>query len=132
MKSIAKFVAAAALAVSTLSAQADPYAEGFMAAHEGNYAKAIAVWQQLAEAGDARAQFNLALMYHAGVSVRFDEDKAVYWYAQAAQNGHPTAQEYLAVAYQEGWFGLPRDARQSEYWYKQLDGNNDGLMLSSR
>ena len=30
------------------------------------------------------------------------------------------AQEYLAIGYQEGWFGLKRDRKKSRYWYKKL------------
>lgn len=131
MKTLSSMTLAALLSIGTTVVHADHYAEGFMAAHEGNYAKALPVFQQEAEAGDARAQFNLALMYHGGIVVKFDEAKAVYWYTQAAHNGHRTAQEYLAVGYQEGWFGLQRDYQKAGFWYEQLD-NNSSVQLSLR
>ena len=118
----------------TTAASAGSYADGFLAAHDGNYKVAYAKWHDLAEHGDANAQFNLGLMYHSGLQVPFDEKKAVYWYQRAAEGGNELAQEYLAVGYQEGWFGLPRDNTKSSYWYKRLDGNTNptDLVYSAR
>ena len=82
------------------------------------------MWEPLAKKGDALAQFNLALLYHSGAGgVQADEQKAVGWYRQAADNGYYYAQEYLAVGYQEGWFGLPKDNQQAQYWLKRLEEN---------
>ena len=107
------------------AALADKYADGFLAAHRGDYKVAYAKWRELAEQGDANAQFNLGLMYHSGLQVRFDEQKAVYWYRRAAEGGNQLAQEYMAVGYQEGWFGLPRDQAKSHFWYQRLNGEID-------
>jgi TPR repeat protein len=107
------------------AALADDYADGFLAAHSGDYKVAYAKWHDLAEQGDANAQFNLGLMYHSGLQVPFDERKAVYWYQRAAEGGNQLAQEYMAIGYQEGWFGLPRDLAKSHFWYQRLDGEID-------
>jgi hypothetical protein len=116
--------AAMVLGASAVHAEhADEYTAGFMAAHEGDYSKAAQSWDELAKQGDARAQFNLALMYHGGVSVPYDEEKAVSLYLQAAENGHPRAQQYMAVGYQEGWFGLKQDFMRANYFYKKLKKN---------
>ena len=111
-------------------AQADDYTDGFLAAHRGDYKVAYSKWHTLAEQGDANAQFNLALMYHSGLQVAFDEKKAVYWYQRAAEGGNQLAQEYMAIGYQEGWFGLPRDETKSRYWYQRLASEPDTITVS--
>lgn len=113
------------LSSGTTAALADDYADGFLAAYDGDYKVAYAKWHDLAEEGDANAQFNLGMMYHSGLQVPFDEQKAVYWYQRAAAGGNRLAQEYMAIGFQEGWFGLPRDRAKSHYWYQRLDGETD-------
>ncbi len=104
----------------------DAYSRGYDQAVAGDYETAFATWLPLARSGDARAQFNLGLIYHAGLHGPIDEQKAVFWYIQAARNGVREAQEYLAVAYREGWFGLRRDVRKADYWERRLE-NETGL-----
>ena len=99
----------------------DHYIDGVDAAIDGNYRSAYLNWITLAKQGNARAQFNLALLYHGGLYVKFNEDQAVFWYRQAAKNGIREAQEYLAVGYREGWFGLPIDKKKADYWQHRLD-----------
>lgn len=100
------------------------YNEGLLAAESGDYQKAVSQWQALAGQGHASAQFNMALLYHSGAGVELDEAKAVELYHQAAKNGDYYAQEYLAVGYQEGWFGLHKDSKKAAYWQQQLDMNH--------
>lgn len=113
---------AASLAIAT-TARADNYSEAFAAAEIGNYHQAFVLFSPLAEQGNAQAQFNLALMYHGGLGVKRNEEEAVHWYRQAAANGSKEAQEFLAVGYQEGWFGLPHDEKQSHYWLNRLNNS---------
>lgn len=100
------------------------YNAGLMASEAGDYDTAVSKWQPLADQGDAAAQFNLALMYHRGLGVAHDEASAVSWYQKSAANGYSRAQEFLAVAYREGWFGLPRDPAKADYWEQQLENNS--------
>jgi len=111
------------LAASPLLAAASPDTslDGFDATRQGDYSGALKYWQERARTGDAQAQFNLALMYHGGLGVAMDEAAALQWYTKSAQNGYPWAQEYLAIAYQEGWFGLKRDPDKSRDWLKKLE-----------
>ncbi|WP_455207771.1 tetratricopeptide repeat protein [Kaarinaea lacus] len=107
----------------TFNAAARDYNEGFLAAEGGDFKSAVEQWGPLAEQGHAIAQFNMALLYHSGLGVDLDEAKAVSWYKKSATNGYRKAQEYLAVGYREGWFGLPKDSKQASYWEKQLEEN---------
>jgi len=99
------------------------YNAGLLASEAGDYAAAVGAWEPLASQGDAAAQFNLALMYHRGLGVAADEQKAVKWYQKSASNGYARAQEFLAAAYHEGWFGLEKNLQKSEYWSQQLENN---------
>ncbi|HHI94435.1 MAG TPA: sel1 repeat family protein [Gammaproteobacteria bacterium] len=99
------------------------YNAGLLASEAGDYAAAVVAWQPLASEGDAAAQFNLALMYHRGLGVATDEQKAVQWYKKSAANGYVKAQEFLAAAYREGWFGLEKDPQKAKYWDQQLENN---------
>ncbi|MCF6338591.1 MAG: sel1 repeat family protein [Gammaproteobacteria bacterium] len=100
------------------------YNAGLLASESGDYAAAVMAWQPLASQGDAAAQFNLALMYHRGLGVALDEQKAVQWYQKSASNGYIKAQEFLAAAYREGWFGLEKNAQKAEYWSQQIESND--------
>ncbi len=99
------------------------YNAGLLASEAGDYDTAVGAWQPLASQGDAVAQFNLALMYHRGLGVAANEQKAVQWYQKSASNGYIKAQEFLAAAYREGWFGLEKNPQKADYWGQQIDNN---------
>ena len=113
-------VALGLLSLSGLSS-AFEFADGYEAASAEEYDKAAKIWHSLAVKGNPDAQFNLAMMYHSGIAVQMNEKKAVEWYQKAASNGHTQAQEYLAAAYREGWFGLKKDAAKADYWDAKLN-----------
>lgn len=110
------FTAFFALPFNTIATSSDP----FDVTAEGRFDSAFIMWEDMAMDGNAQAQFNLALMYHAGLGVSLNEDIAVSWYHASAENGYMPAQEYLAVGYKEGWFGLPTDNRRAKFWQQQL------------
>jgi len=106
--------------VCATTATANTFNKGFIAAESGDYKAAMMNWGPLAEKGDAMAQFNLAMLYHSGSGLPQNEAEAVKWYIKSAENGYIIAQEYLAVAYREGWFGLEKDLKKADYWEKKL------------
>lgn len=89
-------------------------------ARSGYYEQAARAFAPLAQHGSGLAQFNLGLMYHSGMGVGHDEAEAVRLYHQAAVNGETMAQQYLAVGYAEGWFGLKKDVEKAHYWELQI------------
>lgn len=114
-------VAIAALCCSvTALANSNAYNKGFLAAESGDYQSAMKSWGPAAEKGDALAQFNIATLYHSGSGLPHNEAEAVKWYIKSAENGYSLAQEYLAAAYREGWFGLKKDAKKAKYWENKL------------
>ncbi len=110
----------ALLGCSTAQAHADEYYTGVMSALKQDYKEAYALLKPLSDKGDPRAIFNVALMYHAGLFVEFDEKKAVELYQEAAKLGVREAQQFLAAGYREGWFGLPMDYEKYKYWMGQM------------
>jgi TPR repeat protein len=62
---------------------------------QGNYTQAARIWLQLANRGDALAQFNLALLYHSGSGVVGDNGRYRYWLSMAARNGFAEAYALL-------------------------------------
>ena len=85
---------------------------------QGRYAEALSLYQQLAEQGDAKAQFKLGIMYELGQCVTQDYTQAVYWYRKAAEQGNANAQYNLALRYQAGQ-GVTQDHIQAAYWYRK-------------
>lgn len=82
------------------------YQSGRAAYDIGDYSKALAVWQPLAEAGDAGSQFGLGLLYGNGFGVDMIDEQALRWYGLAAEQGHAAAQCNLGVMHLNGW-GVP-------------------------
>lgn len=89
----ASFVAlAAATATAALStpAAADYYA-GLRAFDSKNYSVALQEWTKSAQAGDARSQFRLGIMYAKGLGVPRNKETAYYWYKKADKAGNADA-----------------------------------------
>ncbi|MBT5897173.1 MAG: sel1 repeat family protein, partial [Rhodospirillaceae bacterium] len=61
----------------------------------GDYAGALDVWLELAQQGDARAQYSLAVMFHKGRGVEADKEKALEWAGRAAEQGYKPGQDLL-------------------------------------
>lgn len=79
------------------------------------YGIAFSQFSELAEAGDARAQAVLAIMYKYGESVPVNPAKAYDWYLRAAQQGYPPAQYNVGIMLADG-LGTPPDQQQALQW----------------
>jgi len=73
--------------------------------------------QQAAQQGNARAQFDLGLMYAKGEGVRKDEKKAFSWFHKAARNNHVEAKFYMGLSFAQGR-GVRKQAQLARYWFK--------------
>lgn len=110
------FALVTVLWTTTSVAGGDSLEAGIDSARQGDFAAAARNFEPLARDGSPQAQFNLGLLYHSGMGVGRDEARAVQLYHAAAERGHPLAQDYLAVGYAEGWFGLQKDAAKARHW----------------
>ena len=57
-------------------------------------------------------------MYHEGVGVEKNMDKAIYWYEKVANKGHREAQLQLGVIYYKG-FGVKKNLEKARLWTKK-------------
>ena len=115
-----KTLAILAISAAAGFAQADEFDDAFKSAQKSDYKNATAKLESLAKRNDPRALFLLGTMYHNGTAGQIDEVAAVNLYHKAAEAGSPEAQEYLAIGYREGWFGLKKDAKKARYWEDKL------------
>jgi TPR repeat protein len=77
-----------------------------------------------AEAGEIKAQIDLAERYLSGEGVEKSSEKAVEWYRRSAEQGFPQAQACLGVCYERG-VGVKRDNEKAVEWYKKAAGQGD-------
>ena len=103
------------------------FQQGFEATERGDYQTAFKLWLPLAEQGDAKAQFNLGVMYGDGLGVKQDYFEEVNWYRKAAEQGHAKAQFNLGVMYANGR-GVKQDDVEAVKWYRQAA--EQGLALA--
>lgn len=69
--------------------------------------------------GDVEAQVRLAKLYAEGHGLPRDEEKSLFWYGEAAEQGHAEAQRYLAFeAYSLTWAEMAR-------WRQKLADQGD-------
>lgn len=115
---LALVVALAFAALGAPAARAADYDAGTAAFHAGDFAAALAEWLPLAEAGDARAQNELGVMYGAGFGVEKDNATAASWFRRAAIQGDVRAQNNLGRLYRLG-LGVERDPVTGARWIKR-------------
>lgn len=61
--------------------------DGVLALKNGDYESAIANFTYAANSGDKIAQQNLGVMYHGGIGVAQDREKATYWFNKSDEEG---------------------------------------------
>jgi hypothetical protein len=114
---------AVSIAGLSLSASAG-FDEGSAAFTRGDYVTALNEWRPLAENGNARAQFNLGLMYVDGLGVPQDYAEAARLFRMAAMQGDTNAQLNLGVLYAKGQ-GVPQDYSEAVSWYRKAAEQGD-------
>jgi hypothetical protein len=77
-----------------------------------------------AEAGDAKAQFDLAEAYSEGNGVAKDSAKGFEWLRRSALQGYAGAQVVLGVFYQKG-IQVQQDPSEAAKWYKRAARQSD-------
>ena len=115
-----KYLLIAVLSLCGLSAAAQ-YApendEALAAAQAGEWQKAWDIWKPLADAGDARAQSNIGVMYDNGEVVDEDDAEAVRWFTLSAEAGFAPGQANLAKMYFKG-DGVEQNTTIAHRWYQ--------------
>jgi TPR repeat protein len=99
------------------TATAGPFDVALAAAEQGDYVTALRIWHQLADQGDADAQYNLGVMYNNGDGVHQDYAEAMKWHRKAADQGNGNAQFNLGFMYDRGR-GMPQSYAEAAKWYR--------------
>lgn len=99
-------IAIMAMSLVVLATLATPatasYDSGLYAYSAGDYATARREWLPLAEAGDARSQYQLGVMHINGEGVEADAAMALKWFRLAADQGYTPSLVSLAGLYYAG------------------------------
>jgi uncharacterized protein len=124
---------------------AQDFQKGLAAAKAGDYATALQEWTPLAEAGDAKAQNKLGVMYDNGLGVPQDYLEALKWFRMAAEQGHADAQHSLGLLDEDGpgagayakavkWYRLAAEQGHADAQYRLgiMYEEGRGVMFSSR
>ncbi len=90
------------------------------------YAEAFALFQKMAEAGQAEAQHNLALLYRTGKGVEKNLELSSQWFRKAADQGVSDAQYYLGHMYDNGE-GVDQNRKYAYVWYRKAAEQGNGL-----
>ena len=73
---------------------------------------------QLADLGDARAQYRLGTAYLNGLGVEIDKEEGMRLTRLSAENDYADAQHVLGNAYAKGLHGLSVDKEEARMWFK--------------
>ena len=89
--------------------------EGIEAYTIGDFPKAIAEFQALADQGDIDGQYFLGLFYHNGFGVKRDQAESLKWFLKAAQQGDARSQYYAGIMHAAGQ-GVTKDLAVADMW----------------
>lgn len=103
-------------------------ASALAAAKSGDYAVALAIWEPLARAGNARAQNNIAACFSAGHGVEADPALAAKWLRLSAESGDPVGQRNLATLHFRGE-GVAQDDAEAMRLYHLAADQDDAVAL---
>ena len=78
------------------------FQKGLDAAQRGDYTTALKEWTSLAEQGDAKAQYNLGVMYALGQGVIADKVYAHMWGNILNSNGHKDGKKIMDYLLKQG------------------------------
>ena len=93
-----------------------------------DFAKALDLFQQAADAGSATAMNNLGVLYRDGQGVAQDYGKAREWFQRAANAGAAAAMNHLGWLY-DGGKDVAQDYDMARQWYQKAAnaGNTDAM-----
>jgi len=109
------------LACALLSLTSSVWADielGIAEYNEGNYATALAEFQEASDSGDPFGDHLLASLYYQGHGVKKDIAKAVELFERAASQGYPASHANLGLMYQNG-DGVQADSKKALFHYSE-------------
>lgn len=125
-KVVATVVTATALLLS-VSVVAGPLEDGSAAYRDKDYAKAVELWQPLADRGDPMAQYYLGTLYAEGNGVQRDDEAAFKLFLRAANRGNAAAQYNVGASYSAG-VGVKKSDADAAKWFQRAA--NQGMAFA--
>lgn len=95
----------------------DVIQDGDAAWNKGDYPTAFAKFNEAALQGDARARWQLGMMYELGLGVKQDPNAAYAWFKMSAEQGNTLGENSLGDAY-AGGLGIAQDWASAVHWYE--------------
>jgi TPR repeat protein len=87
-----------------------------------DHAKMLQWYRRSADAGNAKAQYKMAVGYAQGYGgLEKNDAEAGKWLLKSAEQGYRRAMETLGKAYKKGRFGLPKDKKKAKFWLKKAE-----------
>lgn len=118
-------VAAAALISLSLLGCSD-YQQAHRAYGVGKYEEAFQILERLAKAGDARAQYDIALMYLQGIGAKQNPQQGGYWMMQSAENGNVHAMVEIGGRFENG-VNAEQNLLAAFSWYRRAAQAGDPI-----
>jgi len=112
------YLALLSLSPALAAEPAEPLETAMQAVEAGDYTTAARLYRPLAEAGNAEAQHNLAILYRTGRGVEKDLQQSRHWFLRAAEQGVADAQYYLGYIYDNGE-GVTANPQYAFLWYRK-------------
>jgi TPR repeat protein len=110
---------------------AGPLEDALAAANRGDYATALRLWRPLADQGNAKARYDLGVMYANGRGVPQDDAEAAKWFRLAADQRYASAQNNVGAMYYEG-NGVPQDYVRAYMWFNLSAAQGDKEAAKNR
>ena len=114
-----------ALTLVYIPVNAGDLQDGVEAYKEEDFETVLSKWQPLAERGDAKAQFNLGMMYFDGYGDENNYFAAAKWFWRASKQGHAKAQLKLGTMYYQG-IGVNESKSKAAKLYKMSAKRGNG------
>lgn len=113
MKSILVFV------LITFGVYANTFNEAVENYNKGEFTKAFDTFYLLAKEGNAKAQYNVGLLYALGKGAQKSVSNARKWYEKAAKQGNAKAQYNLGKLYHDTAQHDAHAYEKAKYWYEK-------------
>lgn len=120
MRGICLLLLAAALGCS----KGDPYVRAKAAYDAKDFQKAFSLAEPAAEAGDAKSQALVGLMFGQGLGAPKDAASAVAWFKKSAEQGYASGQYDLGLMYANG-DGVKQDLQEARKWWTKAKAQGD-------
>jgi len=92
---------------------------GLEAFNLGEYDRALQIFQPIAAKENAEAQCIIGNIYHLGLGVKQDLNKAVYWYQKSSDRGCGVASNNLATILTVGGNGMKKNLFLAQKLYQK-------------